>query len=65
VIGFSLGDYYALDLAAADPEHIRSGVIFYGTGGGDYSNSRAAGLGHFAEKDEFEPLSKKRAVFVF
>ena len=57
VIGFSLGVYYAFDLAAADPEHIRSVVIFYGTGGGDYSNSRAAYLGHFAEKDEFEPQS--------
>ena len=57
VIGFSLGAYYALDLAAADPEHIRSVVIFYGTGGGDYSNSRAAYLGHFAENDDFEPQS--------
>ncbi len=33
VIGFSLGGYYALDLAAADPEHIRSVVLFYGTEG--------------------------------
>jgi len=57
VIGFSLGAYYALDLAAADPEHIRSVVIFYGTGGGDFSNSKAAYLGHFAENDEFEPKS--------
>ena len=57
VIGFSLGAYYALDLAASDPEHIRSVVIFYGTGGGDYNSSRAAYLGHFAEKDEFEPQS--------
>ena len=57
VIGFSLGAYYALDLAAADPQHIRSVVLFYGTGGGDYSNSRAAYLGHFAENDEFEPQS--------
>ena len=57
VIGFSLGAYYALDLAAADPEHIRSVVLFYGSGGGDYSNSRAAYLGHFAENDEFEPAS--------
>lgn len=56
VIGFSLGACYALDLAA-DPEHIRSVVIFYGTGGGDYSHSRAAYLGHSAEKDEFEPQS--------
>ena len=56
-IGFSLGAYYALDLAAAYPEHIRSVVLFYGTGGGDFSNSRAAYLGHFAENDEFEPQS--------
>ena len=57
VIGFSLGAYYALDLAAADPEHIHSVVIFYGTGDGDYGNSRTAYLGHFAENDEFEPQS--------
>ncbi len=60
VIGFSMGAYYALDLAAADPEHIRSVVLFYGTDGtvgGDYSNSRAAYLGHFAENDQFEPKS--------
>jgi carboxymethylenebutenolidase len=57
VIGFSLGVYYALDLAAADPEHIHSVVLFYGTGDGDYSSSRAAYLGHFAEEDEFEPQS--------
>jgi carboxymethylenebutenolidase len=57
VIGFSLGAYYALDLSAADPEHIRSVVLYYGTGDGDYSSSRAAYLGHFAENDEFEPQS--------
>lgn len=57
VIGFSLGANYALDLAAAaDPEHIRYVVLFYGTGGGDFSNSRAAYLGHFGDKDEYEPL---------
>lgn len=62
VIGFSLGVYYALDLAAADPEHIRSVVIYYGTGDGDYSSSRAAYLGHFAENDEFEPQSNVDAL---
>jgi carboxymethylenebutenolidase len=55
MIGFSLGASYALDLAAADPEHIRSVVLFYGTGGGDFSTARAAYLGHFAENDAFEP----------
>ena len=62
VIGFSLGVYYALDLAAAHPEHIRSVVIYYGTGDGEYSNSRAAYLGHFAENDEFEPQSNVDAL---
>jgi carboxymethylenebutenolidase len=57
VIGFSLGAYFALDLSVTDPDHIRSVVIFYGTRPGDYSRSKAAYLGHFAEKDEFEPQS--------
>ncbi len=57
VIGFSLGAYYALELAAADPEHIRSVVLFYGTGDGDPSTSRAGYLGHFAEEDDYEPQS--------
>jgi len=60
VIGFSLGAYYALHLAAADPKHIRSVVVFYGTDGSmgsDFSNSKADYLGHFAEKDEYETQS--------
>lgn len=58
VISFSLGVYYAMDLAAADPEHIRSIVIFYGDGEGDFSRSRAAYLGHFAENDPYVPQTK-------
>lgn len=54
VIGFSLGANYALDLAAADPERICAVVLYYGTGGGDFSSSRAAYLGHFAENDPYE-----------
>ena len=55
VIGFSLGAYYALDLSAAEPERVRSVVLFYGTGSDDFSGSNASYLGHFAEEDEFEP----------
>jgi carboxymethylenebutenolidase len=62
VIGFSLGAYYALDLAAAEPEQIRSVAVFYGTGSVDHSSSRAAYLGHFAENDEFEPQSNVDAL---
>jgi carboxymethylenebutenolidase len=55
VIGFSLGAYYALDLSNADPDHIRSVVVFYGSGAEDFSNAKAAYLGHFAENDPYEP----------
>jgi carboxymethylenebutenolidase len=58
VIGFSLGANYALDLSVADPEHIRSVVVFYGTGVDEFSGSKAAYLGHFAENDDFEPPSE-------
>ncbi len=60
VMGFSLGAYYALDLSAADPEHVYSVVVFYGTQGdffSDFTNSKAEYLGHFAENDEYEPKS--------
>jgi len=55
VIGFSLGAYYALDLSAARPEYVSAVVVFYGTGPAEFSRSRAAYQGHFAEEDEFEP----------
>ncbi len=32
VIGFSLGAFFALELSNTDPDHIRSVVVFYGTG---------------------------------
>ena len=57
VIGFSYGAYFALGLSVADPERIRSVVIFYGTGPGDYGRSKASYLGHFAETDPYEPRS--------
>lgn len=55
VVGFSLGAYYALHLAAATPEHVDAVVIFYGTGVDEHGESRARYLGHFAENDPYEP----------
>lgn len=55
VVAFSMGVYYALDLAASRPDLIRKVVIFYGTGDGDYRSSMAQYQGHFAENDQFEP----------
>jgi len=65
VVGFSLGAYYGLDLSAVNPEHIRSVAIFYGTQGdffSDFSRSKAAYLGHFAENDQYEPKSNVDAL---
>ena len=62
VIGFSLGAYYALDLSAADPEHVRAVVVFYGTGDAEFTNAKAAYLGHFAERDPFEPHANVDAL---
>ena len=62
VIGFSMGAYYAIQLADADPERIRSVVLFYGTAGGDWLASKAAYLGHFAENDQFESRSNVDAL---
>jgi carboxymethylenebutenolidase len=58
VIGFSLGAFFALNLSVSDPERINKVVIFYGTGPADFTKSKAAYLGHFAENDPFEPDSE-------
>lgn len=58
LIGFSLGAFFALDLSVADPEAVRSVVLFYGTRPGDYTGAKAAYLGHYAESDDFEPQSE-------
>lgn len=55
VLGYSLGAYFALDLAAARPDAVHSVVLFYGTGGGNWRTSRADYLGHFASDDPYEP----------
>lgn len=62
VVGFSLGAFYALDLAATNPEHMRAVVLFYGTGGLDFSAARASYLGHFAENDPYEPEENVAAL---
>lgn len=55
VIGFSLGAFFALKLSVEDPARVRSVVLFYGTGSEDFSSSKAAYQGHFAEVDPYEP----------
>ncbi|MBL8154193.1 MAG: dienelactone hydrolase family protein [Anaerolineae bacterium] len=62
VVGFSLGAFYALDLSAADPDTVRSVILFYGTGPVDVTRTKAAYLGHFAENDPFEARSNVDAL---
>src|SRR5512143_3566320 len=56
VIGFSMGAYWSLWLAEEKPDWLRAVTLFYGTngGGGDFTKSKAAFLGNFAEKDPYE-----------
>jgi len=53
VIGFSMGARFALELSNNKPKTISKVVIFYGTSIIDYSKTRAAYQGHFAEYDEW------------
>jgi carboxymethylenebutenolidase len=62
VIGFSLGAFFALNLSASDPERVNKVVVFYGTGPADFTKSKAAYLGHFAENDPFEPDSEVKGL---
>ncbi len=54
VIGFSMGANLALWLAHERPQDLQAVTLFYGTGDEDFSQSKAAFLGHFAEKDPYE-----------
>jgi carboxymethylenebutenolidase len=61
VVGFSMGAFCALEIAAQDPA-LRAVVLCYGTGRAhDWSASSAAFLGHFAEDDPFEAPDDVRA----
>ena len=62
VIGYSMGAYWALRLSQVRPDDVGTVAVFYGTDDGDYRTARAAYLGHFAERDDFEPLEAVRAL---
>jgi carboxymethylenebutenolidase len=53
IVGFSMGGHWALWLSQRPELPIRATVVFYGARAGDYSGSRAAFLGQFAEKDDW------------
>lgn len=60
VVGFSLGVGAALRLLAGDPT-VRAAVLYYGTGSWPPdAATEATVLGHYAERDPFEPLDDVR-----
>lgn len=61
-IGCSLGAFWSLRLSTLRPEDIAAVVLFYGLGEADFTTSRAAYLGHFAEDDLWEPLDQVRLM---
>jgi carboxymethylenebutenolidase len=61
-VAFSMGVWFAFDLATRD-DSLRTLVLYYGTASDiDHSLHRAAVLGHFAERDAFEPVEEVDAL---
>jgi carboxymethylenebutenolidase len=61
LIGFSMGANWGLWLVEEKPKAFSATILFYGTRGGEYTKTKSAFLGHFAETDEFvSDLSRKK-----
>jgi len=62
VAGFSMGVWFALDLATR-ADDVEAAVLYYGTAGDiDHQCHGVSVLGHFAEHDEFEPAAEVAAL---
>ena len=62
VVGCSMGASWALSLSTLRPEDVAATVVFYGVGEGDFTLSRSAYLGHFAENDVWDPMEQARQM---
>lgn len=62
IIGFSYGAYFALERSIEDAARVHAVVVYYGTGPSDFTKTRASYMGHFAEKDDFEPSTAVDAL---
>ena len=62
LIGFSLGAWLGLWLVDEKPKDIAATVLFYGARGGEYTKTKSAFLGHFAETDEFVADSGRKKL---
>ncbi len=61
-LGFSMGAAWAAELASAAAADIPAVVVFYGAADADFTQARAAYLGHFAEDDQWEPIDGVRQM---
>jgi len=61
-LGCSMGAAWTLELSTLRPEQISAAILFYGLAGVDFTASRCAYLGHFAENDVWEPLDQVRMM---
>jgi carboxymethylenebutenolidase len=62
VMGFSLGGAWALYIASSAPEQVAAVVVFYGSADIDFSKIKARVLGHYSDKDEWEPIEDIRTM---
>jgi carboxymethylenebutenolidase len=62
VVGFSLGAAFAMAAAESLPTEIAATVMFYGLSDGALTRTRSAFLGHFADRDSYEPAENARSV---
>lgn len=56
VMGFSFGAAWSLIAAAHDPDNVTATVLFYGVYEVDFGKVKSKILGHFGDRDEWEPL---------
>lgn len=60
LIGFSMGGHWAVWLAQRPDLPVRSVVLYYAARAGDFSQSRASFLAHFADDDPWVSRSARR-----
>jgi carboxymethylenebutenolidase len=58
VLGFSMGAAWSMVVATRDPDKIGATVLFYGTVGEDFKRVKSKVMGHFSDKDEWEPFNE-------
>lgn len=62
LIGFSMGAHWGLWLMEEKPGAFLATVLFYGARGGNYSKSKSAFLGHYAESDRYVSESGRKKL---